>query len=161
MSGPITGTGSRIPSYPQLEDDSPRADSNQPREIGKEYPTKDKDPKVPEKVVGGTRVQVPKPSKGDEDLEGGPNSKDVARRQDAARRPDDRDLDPKVIKDANRNKIEGSARNYVDGQIKKGFDEANTQKKKAEYDAHEQMIRQQGDAILGKPKPKHMPGFSK
>jgi hypothetical protein len=160
MSGPITGTGSRIPTYYDQEADS-QPTNNQQTEVGKEYPTKDKDPKVPEKTVGGTRVQVPKPSRGDEDLEGGPNSKDAARRQDAARRPDDKDLDPKVLKDAKRNKIEGSARNHVDGQVKKGFDEANTQKKKEQYDAREQMIREQADKLLGKPKPKHMPGFSK
>jgi hypothetical protein len=135
--------------------------NDQGREIGKEYPTKDKEPKVPEKTVGGTRVQVPKPSRGDESLEGGPNSKDVARREDAGRRPDDRDLDPKVKANEKRNKIEGSARNHVDGQVKKGFEEADAKKKKEKFDAHEQMIREQGDKILGKPKPKHMPGFSK
>jgi hypothetical protein len=160
MSGPITGTGSRIPVYNQPADDAQPA-NNREREIGKEYPTKDKDVKVPEKTVGGTRVQVPKPSRGDESLEGGPNSKDNARRQDAGRRPDDKDLDPKVIKDEKRNKIEGSARNHVDGQVKKGFEEADANKKKEKFDAREQMIREQGDKILGKPKPKHMPGFSK
>jgi hypothetical protein len=160
MSGPITGTGNRIPTYYDQQADSQPA-NNQQREVGKEYPTKDKDPKVPEKTVKGTRVQVPKPSRGDEDLEGGPNSKDVARRQDAGRRPDDKDLDPKVIKDEKRNKIEGSARNHVDGQVKKGFEEADANKKKEKFDAREQMIREQADKLLGKPKPKHMPGFSK
>ncbi|MCI0445712.1 hypothetical protein L0244_10780 [bacterium] len=137
---------------------------DQEREVGKEYPKKDKDPKVPEKTVKGTRVQVPKPSRGDESLEGGPNSKDVARRQDDARRPDDRDLDPKVKAEEKRNKMEGSARNHVDPQNKKGMDEATgdaKREKARQYDAREQMIREQGDKIIGKPKPKHMPGFSK
>ncbi len=136
------------------------------REVGKEYPTKDKDPKVPEKTVGGTRVQVPKPSRGDESLEGGPNSKDVARREDAGRRPDDKDLDPKVKANEKRNKIEGSARNHVDPQTKKGIDEATGEGKREkarQYDAREQMLREQGDRLKGvqTPKPKHMPGFSK
>ena len=137
---------------------------DQEREIGKEYPTKDKDSKVPEKTVKGTRVQVPKPSRGDESLEGGPNSKDVARREDAGRRQDDKDLDPKVKANEKRNKIEGSARNYGDKELKKGVDEATTagkQEKARQYDAREQMLREQGDKLIGKPKPKHMPGFSK
>lgn len=161
MSGPITGSGGRIPSYPQLEDDSPRADTQQ-REIGKDYSPKDKDVKVPEKNVKGVNVQVPKPvTETDDTYERGTNRKDDQQRLNNARRPDDRDLDPKVRDKEKRNKIEGSARNHVDGQVKKGFDEANTQKKKQQYDAHEQMIREQGDKILGRPKPKHMPGFSK
>jgi hypothetical protein len=134
------------------------------REIGKEYPTKDKDVKVPEKTVKGTRVQVPKPSRGDESLEGGPNSKDVARRQDAGRRPDDKDLDPKVLANEKRNKTEGSARNYGDKELKKGIQEGTPDGKREkvqQYDAREQMIREQGDKLIGKPKPKQMPGFSK
>lgn len=164
MSGPITGTGSRIPYY-QPEDDSPRADTNQQREIGKDYSPKEKDVKVPEKNVKGVNVQVPKPKmETDDTYERGTNRKDDQQRLDNARRPDDRDLDPKVHDKEKRNKTEGSARNYVDGQTKKGMDEATTagkQEKARQYDAHEQMIREQGDKILGRPKPKHMPGFSK
>ena len=136
--------------------------NDQKREIGKEYPDKDKDVKVPEKNVKGVNVQVPKPKmETDDTYERGTNRKDDQQRLDNARRPDDRDLDPKVLDKQKRDKTEGSARNHVDGQVKEGFDEANTQGQKEKYDAREQMIREQGDKILGKPKPKHMPGFSK
>ncbi len=135
--------------------------NNHEREIGKVYTNKEKDPKPPQGRVGDYNVPLPSPKGSTDDTyERGTNRKDDQQKLDNARRPDDRDLDPKVIADEKRNKTEGSARNHVDPQTKKGMDEA-TGEKARQYDAHEQMIREQGDKILGKPKPKHMPGFSR
>src|SRR6476619_3910095 len=122
MSGPITGTGSRIP-YSQPADDAQNAD-NQTREVGKDYQGKEKEVKLPEKNVKGVNVQVPKPKmETDDTYERGTNRKDDQQRLDNARRPDDRDLDPKVLDKEKKNKTEGSARNHVDPQTKKGMDE--------------------------------------
>jgi hypothetical protein len=137
-----------------------QANNNYEREIGKEYPTKDKDVKVPEKTVGGVRVQVPKPTlKTDDTFENGTNRKDNQQRLDNARRPDARDQDPKVHEREKRNKTEGSAREFVQPQMKDGMDEA-TGKKAEDKERRDQMMKQINDGIRGVPKQKHMPKFN-